>query len=191
MFRLRKLRLALISLGSRGRGITCFRVRSLRRMNVGVGWWNQVRVDGHAITEAGSCRISTAAAGIISKVKLCGICGGQSGTGAYLLRVFRFFLPILIPPSAPYSSIIRRWYNWPISGRRAKWTQSHPNPRNYKKKSHGWGNEISESLQNRECVVWRWFHKPEGLKEGLCHLKEQPLLTECTWLCCLGELNEL
>jgi hypothetical protein len=34
----------------------------------------------------------------------CGICGGQSGTGADVLRVLRFPLPILIPPSAPHSS---------------------------------------------------------------------------------------
>jgi hypothetical protein len=30
--------------------------------------------------------------------------------------------------------IIRRWYSRPISGRRTKWTQSHPTPRNKKKK---------------------------------------------------------
>jgi hypothetical protein len=29
--------------------------------------------------------------------------------------------------------IIRGWYNWPISGRRTKWTQSHPTPRKVKK----------------------------------------------------------
>jgi hypothetical protein len=32
---------------------------------------------------------------------------GQSGTGAGFLQVFRFPLPILIPPNAPYSSLIR------------------------------------------------------------------------------------
>jgi hypothetical protein len=60
------------------------------------------------------------------------ICGGQSGTGVGFLRVLRFPLPILIPPTAPHSlsSIIRGWYSRPISGRRTKWTQSHPTPRN-------------------------------------------------------------
>jgi hypothetical protein len=39
-------------------------------------------------------------------------------------------LPILIPSTAPHSStLIRGWYNWPISGRRTKWTQL--TPRNY------------------------------------------------------------
>jgi hypothetical protein len=39
-------------------------------------------------------------------------------------------LPFLFPPSAPHSSssIIWSWYNRPVSGRRTKWTQSHPTP---------------------------------------------------------------
>jgi hypothetical protein len=70
-----------------------------------------------------------------SQVKSCGICGGQSGTGAGCLRVLLFPLPILIPPTAHHSSssIIRGWYNRPSSGLRTKWTQSHPTPRNKKK----------------------------------------------------------
>jgi hypothetical protein len=35
--------------------------------------------------------------------------------------------------NAPYSSIIRGWYNRPISDRCTKWTQSHLNPQNFKK----------------------------------------------------------
>jgi hypothetical protein len=54
------------------------------------------------------------------------------GTEAGFLRVLRFPLPILIPPTAPYSSIIRGWSNRPNSGRRTKWTQSNPTPRNQK-----------------------------------------------------------
>jgi hypothetical protein len=60
--------------------------------------------------------------------------------GTFLL-VLRFPLPILIPPTAPHSSssIIRGWYNRQISGRRTKWTQSHPTPRNSKRtKSKYW-----------------------------------------------------
>jgi hypothetical protein len=37
-----------------------------------------------------------AAARVRGKVRLCGICGGQSGTGAGFLRVLRFLLPIII-----------------------------------------------------------------------------------------------
>jgi hypothetical protein len=63
-----------------------------------------------------------------AQVRSFGICGGQGGTGVC------FLLPIVIPPTAPLSSsIIRGWYNRPVSGRRTKWTQSHPSPRKQKK----------------------------------------------------------
>jgi hypothetical protein len=50
-----------------------------------------------------------------ARVWSCGICGGQSGAGASFLRVFRFPLPIFIPPIAPQSpsSIIWGLYNRP------------------------------------------------------------------------------
>jgi hypothetical protein len=49
----------------------------------------------------------------------CGICGGQSGGGAGFLRVLLFPMPIFIPPIASQSpsSIIRGWFNRPVSGR--------------------------------------------------------------------------
>jgi hypothetical protein len=86
---------------------------------------------GHVIAQTISRGLPTRAARVRAQVKSCSICSGQSGVGAGFLRVFRFPLPILIPPSAPHSSpsIIRVWYNRPISGRRTKWTQSHPTPR--------------------------------------------------------------
>jgi hypothetical protein len=92
--------------------------------------------ESRAIAQAVSRRLSTAAARVRAKVRSCEICGGKSGTGAGFLRVLWFPLPILIPPTAPHlSSIIRGWYNRPVSGRRTKWTQSHPTPRDLKKTS--------------------------------------------------------
>jgi hypothetical protein len=87
---------------------------------------------GRAVAQAVSRRLPTEAARVRAQVKSCAICGGQSGTGAGFLRVLRFPLPIPIPPTAPHSSssIIRGCYNKSVNGRRTKWTQSHPTPRN-------------------------------------------------------------
>jgi hypothetical protein len=88
-------------------------------------------MEGRDIGQAVSRRLPTAAARVRAQVRSRGICGGQSGTGEDFLRVLRFSLLILIPPTAPHSSSISRgWYNRPVSGRRTKWTQSHPTPRN-------------------------------------------------------------
>jgi hypothetical protein len=53
------------------------------------------------IAQAVSHRLPTAAV----RVRLCGICGGHSGTNAGFLRVLRFPLSS-IPPIAPHSSSI-------------------------------------------------------------------------------------
>jgi hypothetical protein len=58
-----------------------------------------------------------------TRVRSCGICGGQSDTGTGFLLVLLFPLPFFIPPTDPHSSsIIRRWCNKEINGRRTKWT---------------------------------------------------------------------
>jgi hypothetical protein len=75
--------------------------------------------------------LSNSAVRVRAQVGSCGICGRRSGTGARFVWVHWFPLPILIPPTAPHSSsMIRGWNNRPVSGRRTKWTQSHPTPRN-------------------------------------------------------------
>jgi hypothetical protein len=75
-----------------------------------------ISVLGRAIAQAVSRWLPTAAASIRARVKLCGICCVQSGTGAGFLQVLRFPLPILIPPIAPQSLsfIIWGWYNRPV-----------------------------------------------------------------------------
>jgi hypothetical protein len=56
---------------------------------------------GRAVAEAVSRWLPTAAAWVRFRAA-CGVCGGQSGTGAGFLRVLRFPLPI-IPPISPSS----------------------------------------------------------------------------------------
>jgi hypothetical protein len=59
-----------------------------------------ISVSGRSIAQTVSGRLPTAAARVRAQIKSCEICGGQSGTGAGFLRVLRFPLPILIPPTA-------------------------------------------------------------------------------------------
>jgi hypothetical protein len=58
---------------------------------------------GRAIAQAVSPWLPTAAARVRARVWSCGLCGGQSGTGAGFLQVLRFPLTIFIPPIAPQS----------------------------------------------------------------------------------------
>jgi hypothetical protein len=91
-------------------------------------YWRQIRVRvtvrlGCAIAQVVSRRIPNSAARIRAQVSSCGICGGESDIVVSFLRVLWFPLPVLIPATAPHSSsIIRRWYDRPVSDRRAKWT---------------------------------------------------------------------
>jgi hypothetical protein len=88
----------------------------------------RLTIEGRAIVQAVSRRLPTSVARVRAQFSSCEICCGQSGIEAGFLRVPRFPLPNLIPPTAPHS-IIRGWYNRLVIGRRTKWTQSHPTPR--------------------------------------------------------------
>jgi hypothetical protein len=59
-----------------------------------------------AIAQEVSHRLPTSTTRVPSQIRSCGFCGGQSGTGADLLLVRLSPVPILIPPTAPYSLII-------------------------------------------------------------------------------------
>jgi hypothetical protein len=83
------------------------------------------------MAHAVSRRLPTAAARVRAQVRSREICCGQNGSGAGILQVLRFPLPILIPAIAPHSSsIIRGLYNRPVNGRRTKWTHKvSPHPK--------------------------------------------------------------
>jgi hypothetical protein len=56
---------------------------------------------GRDIAQAVSRRLPTAAARVRARVRLCGICGVQSGTGRGFLRVLQISLSIRIPMIVP------------------------------------------------------------------------------------------
>jgi hypothetical protein len=60
-----------------------------------------VTLPGRAVAQEVSHWLPTAAARVHVQAA-CGVCGGQSGTGAGFLRVLQFPLPI-IPPISPSS----------------------------------------------------------------------------------------
>jgi hypothetical protein len=90
------------------------------------GFFGNCRRQDRIILQAASCRHPNAAARHRCQVRLCGICGGQSGALTGFLRELRVSVQILIPPTSPHSSssIIQGWYSRPNSGRRTKRTQS-------------------------------------------------------------------
>jgi hypothetical protein len=55
--------------------------------------------EGRAIAQEIGRRLLTVVAQVPARVKSCGICGGQSSTGAGLLRVFGFPIAKHHPPS--------------------------------------------------------------------------------------------
>jgi hypothetical protein len=61
---------------------------------------NEMYSEGRAIPQAVSRWLPTAAARVRAEVWSSGIYGGQSGAVAGFLRVFRFPLPMFIPPNS-------------------------------------------------------------------------------------------
>jgi hypothetical protein len=59
---------------------------------------------GRAIAQVVSRRLPTAVARVQIQAMSCGIFGEQTGSENGFLRVLRFPLPVLIPPTDPYSS---------------------------------------------------------------------------------------
>jgi hypothetical protein len=79
----------------------------LRMFSVGAYEVNQILIPNKGVDCGrgfrGCCWLPIAAARIRAQVRSCGICGGQTGTGAGFLRVLRFPLPIFIPSISPLS----------------------------------------------------------------------------------------
>jgi hypothetical protein len=86
----------------------------------------QCSTEGRAIAQAVSRRITTAEPGFEPRLGHVGFVVDEAVLSEVFSEYFRFPLSILIPPTAPSSYIIRVWYTRSISGRRTKWTQSHP-----------------------------------------------------------------
>jgi hypothetical protein len=61
-------------------------------------WVRSQQQSGRAVSQAVSRWLPTAAVRVRARVWSSIICGGRSGAGADFLRVFRFLLPIIIPP---------------------------------------------------------------------------------------------
>jgi hypothetical protein len=72
------------------------------------------RLIGRDIAQSVSRRLPTTAARVRARVKSCGVCGWQSGTGVVVLRVIRLLVPSSLPIPSQSSSIIRGWYSRPI-----------------------------------------------------------------------------
>jgi hypothetical protein len=90
------------------------------------GWKQTTDSLSYGTASLEGCSLFTTAAYRSSQVRPYEVCDGKSATLTGFIRVFWCLLPILAPPNPPNTSIIRGWYNRPISGRRTECTQSYP-----------------------------------------------------------------
>jgi hypothetical protein len=112
---------------------------------------------GRAIVQVVSHWLPTSAARVRAQVRSCGTCHIRKETGAGFLWVLQFPLPILIPTTAPHSSIIRGWYNSSVRGRRTKRTEVSPPSQKTKKKStdgmnNDWWNQRNLEGSGRDLI---------------------------------------
>jgi hypothetical protein len=80
-----------------------------------------------------------------SQVKSCGICGRRCSTGADILRILRFPLPVLVPHKVVYIHQLLG-----LVQERTKWIQSHPTHA-IKKKSRGWWTATLKAFSYFVC----------------------------------------
>jgi hypothetical protein len=106
--------------------------------------------------QAVSSRLPTAAARVRSQVRSCECCGGQSGTMAVFLQVLPFLLPILIPPTAPYSLIFLSSTLCSLD------TDSVFKQQTSKKRLTPWNRIFIEKLR-LASLSSLYFMKPEGI----------------------------
>jgi hypothetical protein len=109
------------------------------------------------IAQAVSRRLPTAAASVRSHIRSFGICGWQSDNGIGFLRVLRFPLPILTPPTAPHSS--------PGAGTTDKLMTDTPSELMFHHTLWTKGGEWDEGLPNL-YFTWRRNHN-QGLRLAL------------------------
>jgi hypothetical protein len=86
--------------GIETRSLSCL-ARSLVDIPTQLSRFRNTLTHGRAMAQEVSRRPPTAEAWVRSRVSLCGICGGQSGTGTGLPRVIRFSPVNFVPPVLP------------------------------------------------------------------------------------------
>jgi hypothetical protein len=106
---------------------------------------NTVRAIEHAVRY----RLPTTSAWIRSLLKLYRVCGGRSRSKVGFLRVLRIPLPILIPPTAPYSVIIL--YTANKKKKQTPWSESASEP--YRLSDRRLSAKLVPTFSDRGCHV--------------------------------------
>jgi hypothetical protein len=114
----------------------------------------KIKINDRAIAQAASRRHPTVAARVLAQAGHVGFMLNKVALGS--VRVLLFPLPIIIPPTIPHSSsLIRGWYNMPVSGRSTKWTVT-PHPTEYKKYLHKL-HKHKHKIQKKGSILYVFF----------------------------------